>query len=96
MIAALVPAAGSSARMGRPKLLLRVRRPEPDRPGRELRFASGGAERVVVIAPPADAAEGPAVAAEARRAGALVVVPLTRPAEMRDSIELGLESLRTT
>ena len=47
---------------------------------------------MVVVAPPADAAEGPAVAAEARRAGAEVVVPRTRPAEMRDSIELGLDS----
>ena len=48
---------------------------------------------MIVVAPPADAAEGPAVAAEARRAGAEVVVPPTRPAEMRDSIELGLEAL---
>ena len=46
-----------------------------------------------MVAPPADAAEGPAIAAEARRAGAEVVVPPTRPAEMRDSIELGLERL---
>ena len=92
MIAALIPAAGSSARMGRPKLLFEFE-------GQSLigRVVSslrhGGAELVVVVAPPADAAEGPAVASEARRAGADVVVPHTRPAEMRDSIELGLERL---
>ena len=40
---------------------------------------AGGAERVVVVAPPADAAEGPAIAAEARRAGAEVVVPRSPP-----------------
>ncbi len=92
MIAALIPAAGSSTRMGRPKLLVEFE-------GQSLigRVVSslrhGGAERVVVVSPPADAAEGPAVATEARRAGADVVVPPTQPAEMRDSIELGLERL---
>jgi molybdenum cofactor cytidylyltransferase len=92
MIAALIPAAGSSARMGRPKLLVEF-------DGQTLigrvvgALRAGGAERVVVVAPPADAAEGPAVATEARRAGADVVVPQTRPAEMRDSIELGIERL---
>ena len=43
---------------------------------------------MIVTAPPADAAEGPAIAAEARLAGAEVVVPPIRPIEMRDSIEL--------
>jgi molybdenum cofactor cytidylyltransferase len=92
MIAALVPAAGTSARMGRPKLLFEF-------DGQSLiglvvaSLRRGGAEHVVVVAPPADSAEGPAVASEARRAGADVVVPHTRPAEMRDSIELGLERL---
>ncbi len=46
-----------------------------------------------MVAPPADTAEGPAIAKAARDAGAEVVVPATRPAEMRDSIELGLERL---
>jgi molybdenum cofactor cytidylyltransferase len=92
MIAALVPAAGCSARMGRPKLLFEFN-------GQSLiglvvsALRSGGAECVVVVAPPCDAAEGPAVAAEARRAGAEVIVPRTRPGEMRESIELGLERL---
>jgi molybdenum cofactor cytidylyltransferase len=87
MIAALVPAAGASVRMGRPKLLFEF-------DGQALisrvvsALSAGGAARVVVIAPPADSPEGPAIAALARGAGAEVVVPRTRPAEMRQSIEL--------
>ena len=92
MIAALIPAAGSSARMGRPKLLIEFE--SQSLIGRVIHsLREGGAERVVVVAPPDDAAEGPAVASAARRAGADVVVPLTRPAEMRDSIELGIARL---
>jgi molybdenum cofactor cytidylyltransferase len=92
MIAAVVPAAGASVRMGRPKLLIEIH-------GQSLigrvvsALRAGGAGRVVVVAPPADAVEGPEIAAQARKAGALVIVPGTRPAEMRDSIELGLEWL---
>jgi molybdenum cofactor cytidylyltransferase len=92
MIAALVPAAGSSARMGRPKLLFTFG-------GQSLigqvvtALRGGGAGRVVVVAPPADAPEGPGVASEARRAGAQVVVPVTRPDQMSGSIKLGLETL---
>jgi molybdenum cofactor cytidylyltransferase len=92
MIAALVPAAGSSARLGQPKLLLGFG--GQTLIGRVIRsLRDGGAQRVVVVAPPADAAEGPPIADEARLAGAEVVVPVTRPAEMRDSIELGLKTL---
>ena len=80
MIAALVPAAGSSSRMGQPKLLLKF--DGMSMIGRLVAaLRKGGARRVVVIAPPDDAAEGPAVATEARLAGAEVLVPLTRPAE---------------
>ena len=65
--------------MGQPKLLLKFDgKTVIGRLVASLR--EGGAERVVVVAPPDDAAEGPAVAAEARLAGAEVVVPLTRPA----------------
>ena len=53
----------------------------------------GGAERVIVVAPPADAPEGPAIAVASARAGAEVLSPETRPAEMRLSVELGLEAL---
>jgi molybdenum cofactor cytidylyltransferase len=92
MIAALVPAAGSSSRLGQPKLLLKF--DEQTLIGALVRsLRKGGAGRIVVVAPPADTAEGPPIASEARLAGADVVVPLTRPAQMRDSIELGLARL---
>ncbi len=89
MIAAIVPAAGLSRRMGRPKLLLPVR-------GQTLigrvvsALREGGADLVVVVAPPEASDEGPAVAVAARGAGAFVVAPAERPAEMRNSIEIGL------
>jgi molybdopterin converting factor subunit 1 len=53
----------------------------------------GGADRVVVVAPPEVSFEGPAIAREARGAGAFVVAPGERPAEMRDSIEIGLATV---
>jgi molybdenum cofactor cytidylyltransferase len=93
MIAAIVPAAGRSRRMGRPKLLLPA-----TGVGRTLiahvvtALREGGADRVVVVAPPEDSEEGPAVARAAREAGAFVVAPRERPAEMRDSIEIGLRA----
>jgi len=92
MIAAVVPAAGRSERMGRPKLLLRL---DSDTVIARVVTAlrKGGAERVIVVVPPADSAEGRAVASESIRAGALVIVPRIRPAAMRDSIELGLAAL---
>jgi molybdenum cofactor cytidylyltransferase len=89
MIDAVVPAAGLSARMGQPKLLMKFE-------GETLihrvvtALRRGGAGRVVVVAPPATAPEGLLIADEARRAGAAVIVPETRPAEMRLSVELGL------
>ncbi len=92
MIAAVVPAAGRSERMGRPKLLLRL-------DGETViarvvtALRAGGADRVIVVAPPVDSAEGPALESESKRAGAEVLVPRARPAAMRDSIELGLEAL---
>jgi len=92
MIAAVVPAAGRSERMGRPKLLLELdSKTVIARVVTALR--DGGVERIIVVVPPADSAEGGAVASEAVRAGALVIVPGIRPAAMRDSIELGLAEL---
>jgi molybdenum cofactor cytidylyltransferase len=91
-IAAIVPAAGASRRMGSPKLLLEFE-------GRPLiarvvsALIDGGARPVVVVVPPSDAAEGPRLADAASRAGAVVVTPEVRPAEMRDSIELALAEL---
>jgi molybdenum cofactor cytidylyltransferase len=92
MIAAVVPAAGRSVRMGRPKLLLKLHgEPVIARVVRSLR--EGGAQRVIVVAPPEDSPEGPEIASESARAGADVIIPPARPATMRDSIELGLAAL---
>jgi molybdenum cofactor cytidylyltransferase len=94
MIAALVPAAGRSSRMGQSKLMMTL-------DGAPLlhrvvtALSRGGADRVVVVVPPADTPDGPPIAAEARRAGADVVIPDTRPADMRMSVELGLARLET-
>jgi molybdenum cofactor cytidylyltransferase len=92
MIAAIVPAAGRSERMGRPKLILPIG-------GQSViaRVASalraGGADPVVVVVPPADVAGAPALAAEAARAGACVVVAEPPPPDMRASVERGLDHL---
>ena len=91
-IAAIVPAAGSSRRMGSPKLLLEFEG-EPLIARVVAAMLEGGARPVVVVAPPADAPEGPRIAEVATRAGAVVVAPETRPAEMRDSIELAVAEL---
>ena len=93
MIAALVPAAGSQRTDGPAQAALEVRGPDADRPGRDVRSARAEPGAWSWSRRRPMRAEGPAVAAEARRAGAEVVVPQTRPAEMRDSIELGLEML---
>ena len=90
--AAVVAAAGKSQRMGQPKLLLLVGgQPLIAKVVAALR--EGGASPVIVVSPPADSAEGPGVAATARQAGAIVLTPLIRPPEMRDSVELALEHL---
>jgi molybdenum cofactor cytidylyltransferase len=95
MIAAVVPAAGRSQRMGRPKLLLPIG--GESLIGRVVTaLREGGADCVVVVAPPGETEEGPAVAVLASQAGALVVAPPVRPAEMRDSIAIGLLVLAAT
>jgi molybdenum cofactor cytidylyltransferase len=91
MIAAIVPAAGRSIRMGRPKLLMVF-------DGESLihrvvtALRKGGAGRIVVV-PPVGAPEAADIADEASAAGAEVVIPEIQPAEMRDSVELGLAVL---
>ncbi|MDR3635496.1 MAG: nucleotidyltransferase family protein [Isosphaeraceae bacterium] len=92
MIVAIVPAAGHSERMGRPKLILPV--------GGQTVIArvtqallQGGAGRVVVVTPPSDAPGSVILAREAEKAGALVVVPAERPIDMRASFERGLDAL---
>jgi molybdenum cofactor cytidylyltransferase len=95
MIATIVPAAGRSERMGRPKLILAI-----DgltviaRVVHALR--QGGAEPVVVITPPRDAPGAGILIEEADRAGAVVVIAAVRPADMRASFELGLARLEAS
>ncbi len=92
MIAAVVPAAGRSERMGRPKLILPLGGGTViARLIRALR--EGGAETIVVVAPPADFDGADALADEATRAGAVVVVAGSATADMRASVELGLDWL---
>jgi CTP:molybdopterin cytidylyltransferase MocA/molybdopterin converting factor small subunit len=77
--------------MGRPKLLLEF-------DGESLirrvvtALGEGGADRIIVV-PPVGSPEAAEIAAEASGAGAEVLVPECQPAEMRDSVELGLAVL---
>jgi molybdenum cofactor cytidylyltransferase len=92
MIAALVPAAGRSERMGRPKLILPVS-------GVSLiarvvaALRAGGADRVVVVAPPGDAPGASELIADAEGQGGEVVVLDRATADMRASFERGLNWL---
>ena len=78
--------------MGRPKLILRVG-------GRSViarvvgALREGGADRVVVVAPPRGAEGADELIREAEEAGAAVVVAETRPSDRRASVALGLSHL---
>jgi molybdenum cofactor cytidylyltransferase len=92
MIVALVPAAGLSTRMGRPKLLLDIQgRPLIQRVIRAL--VEGGAERVLVIAPPVPQEGAIRIGELAKDAGADVNHLATPTSDMRATIEAGLSSL---
>jgi molybdenum cofactor cytidylyltransferase len=92
MIAAIVPAAGLSRRMGRPKPLLDIGgMPLVARVVCALR--DGGADRVIVIAPPVERGESAAIAREAEAHGAEVVVLDHESADMRGSIESGMNRI---
>jgi molybdenum cofactor cytidylyltransferase len=92
VIAAIVPAAGRSERMGRPKLILPIdgvpliRRVV-------LALREGGVTMIVVVTPPVDADETPRLVTEAERDGATIVSPRARPPDMRASFEAGLSIL---
>ena len=78
--------------MGRPKLILPLGGVTViARVVRALR--EGGAEPIVVVAPPAEFAGAEVLADEATRAGAVVVVADSATADMRASVELGLDRL---
>lgn len=92
MIAAIVPAAGHSQRMGRPKLILPIEgTPLVGRVVAALR--QGGASPVIVVAPPEGAAGAESLGREALAAGAKVLRPNVQPADMRASVELALRAL---
>ncbi len=79
--------------MGRPKLILPLGGGTViARVIRALR--EGGAETIVVVATPADFAGADVLADEATRAGAVVIVADSATADMRASVELGLDRLR--
>ncbi|MEO6811557.1 MAG: nucleotidyltransferase family protein [Isosphaeraceae bacterium] len=92
MIAALVPAAGRSERMGRPKLTLPVG-------GVSLiarvvaALRAGGADRVVVVTPPADTPGASKIIVDAEGEGGEVVVLDRATADMRATFERGLDHL---
>lgn len=92
-IAAIVPAAGESRRMGRPKLTL----PIDGVPLIALVIAAlheGGTNPVIVIAPHAEVVGSADLIHLAQVAGAdLVVIPDVQPLDMRASFELGMRSL---
>jgi molybdenum cofactor cytidylyltransferase len=88
MIAAVVPAAGRSSRMGRPKLALPVDgRPMLERVIAALR--DGGAAPVAVVTGPHD----PTLAPLARAAGAEVCELTAATPDMRTTVEHGLRWL---
>jgi molybdenum cofactor cytidylyltransferase len=92
MIAAIVPAAGRSERMGRPKLILPIG-PTTVIARVVAALREGGADPVVVVSTPIDFPGATILADEARAAGAVVLVPTEHPIDMRASIELGLHHL---
>src|SRR5687767_3395037 len=82
---AIIPAAGTSSRMGRPKLLLPWR-------GRTMieqtiaAWQAGGVSDVIVVVRPDDSALQKVVV----QAGAVTVVPPIAPPEMKDSVQFAL------
>ena len=93
MIAAIVPAAGLSRRMGLPKLIL------PLINGGTLlgtvvkSLREGGIDRVIVVTPPSECPITARLERISREMGAIVLIPGCQPADMRASIEYGLGSL---
>ncbi|HLW64108.1 MAG TPA: nucleotidyltransferase family protein [Gemmataceae bacterium] len=88
MVFALLPAAGQSSRMGRPKLSL----PLGDRTILEQvvrTFHEGGVREVLVVLNPA----GEELAALAKKAGAHALVLADATADMRATVEHGLDWL---
>ena len=94
MIAAVVPAAGASTRMGRPKLTLPLAGGDTAIARVVNALRHGGVEAVVVIGPPLDAPGAAELLDEATRAGASAIPAPGPTAEMRATFELGLDVLQ--
>ena len=92
MIAAVIPAAGKSARMGEPKLILTISG-VPMITKVVSSFVLGGADRTIVVVAPPSAVGSNEVAKLASEAGAEVVFAATQPEDMRASVELAIEHL---
>jgi molybdenum cofactor cytidylyltransferase len=90
---AIIPAAGLSRRMGRPKLTL----PLSDGItvlGRVLdALAAGGAQPLIVIGPPRDALGWQAISDDCEHRNAVLSIPDDQTADMRESVTLGLAAL---
>ncbi len=84
---AIIPAAGTSRRMGRPKLLLPWRDGQTVLDAVLVAWQASCVKRVVVVA----GELAPQYAAIAKRHGAELLAPDPPPAEMIDSIRRGLE-----
>jgi molybdenum cofactor cytidylyltransferase len=92
MIAAIVPACGSSRRMGRPKLTLPLGGvPQIERVIRGL--MGGGVDRVLVVIPGPRHPGGAELAAVVAGAGGECTVADPVPAQMRQTVEHGLARL---
>jgi molybdenum cofactor cytidylyltransferase len=85
---AIVPAAGSSARMGQPKLLLPWGETTIFERVLEA-WRRGGVERLIVVVHPDDGR----LVEVCRSCGARVIVPNVPPPDMKASIQLGLEAV---
>ena len=94
MIAAIVPAAGESRRMGRPKLLLPIGGQTVIRRV-VTALMEGGVEHVVVVTPPRGAAGSADLGFESFGEWIQIHVPQFQPADMRASFELGLTDLES-
>lgn len=92
-IPALVPAAGQSRRMGRPKLIL------PMADGRTVietvlaALKLGGADPILLVVPPEDEPGAVELARLGERSGAVVIACPTATADMKQTVLLGLERL---
>jgi molybdenum cofactor cytidylyltransferase len=85
---AVVPAAGESRRMGRPKLLLPWRN-QPVLHHVCQAFRAGGVEKIFVVVRPQDAA----LATLVTQLSAQLVQPLESPRDMKASIQLALQQI---